>query len=531
MSSPIFGQHFQQALPADQNLENSTRQVSGAVYSHVTPKQPHQPKLIALADGVADQLGMQPAFCASQTFVDVFSGNTVLPEMKPFAMCYGGHQFGNWAGQLGDGRAINLGDILGKNHKRWQLQLKGAGPTPYSRFADGLAVLRSSIREFLCSEAMHHLGVPTTRALSLISTGDLVERDMFYDGHPQMEPGAVVCRVAESFLRFGNYEIFAARQDLSTLTTLVEYTLKEYFPEHYTTYQKDPELGVLNWFAQVCDSTCKLVLEWARVGFVHGVLNTDNMSILGLTIDYGPYGWLDNFDPNWTPNTTDAQHRRYRFANQAPIAQWNLLKLANALFPLIQSTQSLETLLVGFGQQYERDWLKMMGEKCGLYAIDVQHSEYWQTFFAELESLMHNNQVDMTLFFRQLSHLSLDVVPTIAQLEAFLQPLSYIPLEEDQVLLWHAWMARYRDKVLSENVAPQERTAQMQKTNPAFILRNYLSQQAIDLAYQGDMQEVLRLLDALQTPYTEHSKYDSYYQKRPDWAKNKAGCSTLSCSS
>ena len=265
------------------------------------------PKTIAYSREVAALLDLDRAECESELFAQVFGGNQLLEGMDPYAMCYGGHQFGNWAGQLGDGRAINLGEVLNRKGEHWTLQLKGAGPTPYSRTADGLAVLRSSIREFLCSEAMFHLGVPTTRALSLVSTGEQVMRDMFYDGNPKFEPGAIVCRVAPSFVRFGNFQIFAARGDIENLKRLVDFTIVNDFPH---LGAPSPEVYA-SWFEEVCVRTCEMIVHWMRVGFVHGVMNTDNMSILGLTIDYGPYGWLEDYDPGWTPNTTDASGKRY----------------------------------------------------------------------------------------------------------------------------------------------------------------------------------------------------------------------------
>ena len=238
---------------------------------------------------------------------------------------------------MGDGRAINLGEVVNSAGQRWVLQLKGAGPTPYSRTADGLAVLRSSVREFLCSEAMYHLGVPTTRALSLILTGEQVMRDMLYDGNPELEPGAVVCRVAPSFTRFGNFQIFTARKELDVLKQLTDYTLVTDFP-----HLGEPSVAVyIEWFREVCSRTVEMIVHWMRVGFVHGVMNTDNMSILGLTIDYGPYGWLEDYDPTWTPNTTDAQGRRYSFGNQPYIAHWNLAQLAQSIYPLIGQQELL----------------------------------------------------------------------------------------------------------------------------------------------------------------------------------------------
>ena len=287
------------------------------------------PRLIAHSREVASLLGIDPADVASPAFAQVFGGNALLEGMQPYAANYGGHQFGHWAGQLGDGRAITLGEVINAAGERWELQLKGAGPTPYSRTADGRAVLRSSVREFLCSEAMHHLGVPTTRALSLVTTGEQVVRDMFYDGNPEPEPGAIVCRVAPSFIRFGNFELPAARGDVALLTRLVDFTIQRDFPE-LVSGTRDGAADRLSealraeWFGQVCERTARMVAHWMRVGFVHGVMNTDNMSILGLTIDYGPYGWIDDFDPDWTPNTTDAAGRRYRFGQQPQVAYWNL---------------------------------------------------------------------------------------------------------------------------------------------------------------------------------------------------------------
>ena len=327
-----------------------------------------RPELVAYSTEVAELLGISRQTCDSAEFVEIMSGNRVLPGMDPYATCYGGHQFGNWAGQLGDGRAINLGDVVNSRGERWAMQLKGAGPTPYSRTADGLAVLRSSIREFLCSEAMFHLGVPTTRALSVVTTGEEVMRDMLYDGHPALEPGAVVCRVAPSFTRFGHFEILAARGEIDLLRRFVDFTIRTSFPELGDRGVGSAEI-YLEWFAEVSRRTAAMVVEWMRVGFVHGVMNTDNMSVLGLTIDYGPYGWLENYDHDWTPNTTDAGQRRYRFGQQPAIAQWNLLQLANAIYPLIGKAEPLEDVLREFGRHYAQLWQSMLARKLGLQAL------------------------------------------------------------------------------------------------------------------------------------------------------------------
>ena len=317
-----YTDRFVRELPGDPREDNRIRQVLGACYSRVAPTAVKQPELLMLVPEVAALLELAPV--ATPELVDVLAGNRVVAGMAPYAACYGGHQFGTWAGQLGDGRAITLGEVATSTGETWELQLKGAGPTPYSRRADGRAVLRSSLRELVCSEAMHHLGVPTTRALSLVTTGEAVERDLLYDGHAVDEPGAVVCRVAPTFLRFGSYEIHAARDDVATLRALVRFTLERYYPAYVRPDRGGggesgalDSLDIAGFFAEVARRTAWLISEWLRVGFVHGVMNIDNMSILGLTIDYGPYGWIEPFDPDWTPNITDASGRRYRFAGAA----------------------------------------------------------------------------------------------------------------------------------------------------------------------------------------------------------------------
>ncbi len=319
-----FDNSFFDGLPADPVAENTRRQVERACYSAVAPTPVAAPRLFALSEEVAELIGLEER--DPQRLAEVFSGNRRLPGMQTYAACYGGHQFGNWAGQLGDGRAISLGEVRHEG-LRSELQLKGAGPTPYSRSADGRAVMRSSVREFLCSEAMHHLGVPTTRALSLVGTGEQVVRDMFYDGNAAPEPGAIVCRVAPSFIRFGSFEVHTWRRDHATLKALADYTITTHFPH---LGAPGPEVYAA-WVAEVSERTAKMIVEWMRVGFVHGVMNTDNMSVLGLTIDYGPYGWLEPFEPGWTPNTTDAQGRRYRFGNQPQIPFIAIIALMDVL--------------------------------------------------------------------------------------------------------------------------------------------------------------------------------------------------------
>jgi uncharacterized protein YdiU (UPF0061 family) len=488
------------------------------------------PRLVAYAREVADLLGLSAAACESDAFAQVFTGNRLLPGMQPFAMCYGGHQFGNWAGQLGDGRAINLGEVIGRDDRRWTLQLKGAGPTPYSRAADGLAVLRSSVREFLCSEAMFHLGVPTTRALSLTLTGEAVERDMFYDGHPKEEPGAVVCRVAPSFLRFGNFQIFAARDELDILKQLTDYTLRTDFP-----HLGEPSPAVyLRWFEEVCRLTATMIVHWMRVGFVHGVMNTDNMSILGLTIDYGPYGWLDNYDPDWTPNTTDAAGRRYRFGHQPAIAQWNLAQLANAIYPLIGQVEPLQAALDGYTQFYREGWQQMMAAKLGLQRFDSDTDE---ALIAELLAILPLAETDMTIFFRRLARLDAtqsslasaeDDVLLDPLMDAYYDPAQLKPVLRSRIV---GWLRRYLQRAAGENVDHETRRQRMNAINPKYVLRNYMAQLAIDKAEQGDFAMIHDLLELLRHPYNSQPDKAAYAARRPDWARNRPGCSMLSCSS
>ena len=400
MKSLIFDNRTVAELPGDQDDRLVSRPVLGAFWSPVSPRSVPKPTLVAYSADMLERLGLSADDWADDHFVQVFSGNRLAAGMQPYASCYGGYQFGQWAGQLGDGRAIALGESVNQGGERWELQLKGSGLTPYSRQGDGRAVLRSSIREFLCSEAMFHLGIPTTRALSVMTTGDTVVRDMFYDGNPRAELGAVVCRVSPSFMRFGHFEIFSKRSDLTLLEQLVDFTIHRDFPELLEI--SDRVERRIQWFSEVCIHTAHLMVEWMRVGFVHGVMNTDNMSILGLTIDYGPYGWIDNFDPSWTPNTTDLHGRRYCYGRQGEIAYWNLERLAEALTPLMRS-EDLQDGLQRYHQTYAEQFHAMLARKFG-----------WQGWSAadvgpvsQLFQLLHAAEVDMTDFFRRLAEVNL----------------------------------------------------------------------------------------------------------------------------
>ncbi|MDO9104420.1 MAG: YdiU family protein [Methylovulum sp.] len=529
----VFDNRFIQELPADPENTNKRRQVYDACYSYVAPTPVAQPQCVAYSREVAELLDLAPSVCESDDFIEIFAGNRLSSGMAAYATCYGGHQFGNWAGQLGDGRAINLGEVINRRGKRWALQLKGAGPTPYSRNADGLAVLRSSVREFLCSEAMYHLGVPTTRALSVLLTGESVVRDMFYDGNPKAEPGAVVCRVAPSFTRFGHFQIFTARQDLKLLKQLIDYTIRTDFPELSVPGPNDSSVSLyLAWFAEVCRRTADMVVHWQRVGFVHGVMNTDNMSILGLTIDYGPYGWLEDFDLNWTPNTTDASERRYRYGNQPSIALWNLGQLANAIYPLLEEPNlaALQAALNTYKETFEQGWQAMMADKLGLQAFKPATDHDLCT---DLFMLLQSVETDMTIFYRQLATINLDTGLADAQLMAPLAAAYYVP--EQLTVAYQtqlcAWLRRYILRVLADAVPDETRRKRMNAVNPKYVLRNYLAQLAIDQAEQHDFTMVNELLELLRHPYDEQPDKAAFAAKRPDWARQRAGCSMLSCSS
>ena len=518
-----FDNRFVRELPADPSTDPGRRQVHGALYSRVQPTPVAAPRLVAWSRECADLLGLAAQDVQSPAFVAAMAGNALVPGSEPYAANYGGHQFGHWAGQLGDGRAITLGEAIGPGGRRHELQLKGAGPTPYSRTADGRAVLRSSVREFLVSEAMHHLGVPTTRALCLVATGEEVIRDMFYDGRPRAEPGAIVCRVAPSFIRFGNFELPASRGDVALLARLVEFTIRRDFPELVADGQPVDAGMRARWFAEVCERTAVMVAHWMRVGFVHGVMNTDNMSILGLTIDYGPYGWIDDFDLDWTPNTTDAEGRRYRFGHQAEIAYWNLTRLASALVPLFDAHDPLHEGLARYEAVYVATFREHAGAKLGLSGCDDDDLARLH----ELHGLMRAAEMDMTIAFRALASVEPDAPSTAVFADAFYDEDKRVA--HDAALA--AWLAGYAERVRSDALSPEARRERMQRANPRFVLRNYLAQEAIDRAEQGDFAGIDELLDVMRAPYDDQPGRERFAAKRPDWARDRAGCSMLSCSS
>lgn len=513
---------FVKELPAGVIESNTRRQVFEACYSFVTPKKVPYGKVIHVSDQMATELGFSDKDILSEEFKNMVTGNEVLANTTPYAMCYGGHQFGHWAGQLGDGRAINLFE-LEHQQKTWVLQLKGAGETPYSRTADGLAVLRSSIREYLCSEAMYHLGIPTTRALSIALSGDSVLRDVLYNGNAAYEKGAIVCRTAPSFLRFGNYQLLAARGDTKTLKILVDYTIKHHF-KHLQIGLKE---SYISFFEEVSKKSLKMVIDWQRVGFVHGVMNTDNMSILGLTIDYGPYGWLEGYDENWTPNTTDNTNKRYRYGSQPEIVLWNLYQLANALYLLIDEAEPLEKILNNYQSDFTVAYSKMMCNKLGLETENKSDG----ILIADLEKALQLTETDMTIFYRLLATVSKNDTTVIALDKidkAFYNPKE---IKGDILLEWQQWFDTYLNRLQYEIFSDDVRKDKMNAVNPKYVLRNYMAQLAIDAADKSDYTLLNELYVLLKNPYDEQSEYEKWFSKRPEWARNKVGCSMLSCSS
>jgi len=517
-----FDTRFLDGLPVDASGDTEPRQVPGVVASRVMPTPVAAPRLVGWSEVLAAELGLSRPAAGSRA-LDILAGNALAPGMQPWSARYGGHQFGNWAGQLGDGRAMTLGELTGPDGRRHELQLKGAGVTPYSRFADGRAVLRSSLREFVCSEAMHALGVPTTRALSLVASGESVVRDMFYDGDARPEPGAIVCRVAPTFLRFGNFEIHAASDEAGPLRALFDRTLQRFYPHIDPAAPEAP----VAWLGEVAERTATMVAHWMRVGFVHGVMNTDNMSVLGLTIDYGPYGFLEGYDPSWTPNTTDAQGRRYCYGRQPQIALWNLARLAGALRPLGADDDGLQSALERYRDTFGRVHREMLAAKLGLVALDDDD----EPLLSELFGAMASVETDMPILFRGLARLRSGLPG--GDLQMLLSDAVYDGAALDAALVdrWQAWIDLWQARAAREQQPAAWRVARMDGANPRYLPRNYLAQQAIDAATKGDDAPLRELLSVLQRPYQEQPGREAYAARRPEWARHKAGCSALSCSS
>lgn len=470
------------------------------------------PRWVATSDALASELGW-PAHWRNDQSLQVFSGNAVWPGMSPMATVYSGHQFGQWAGQLGDGRALLLGEVDAPAGPQ-ELQLKGAGMTPYSRRADGRAVLRSSIREFLCSEAMHALGIPTTRALALTASPEAVRRET-------VETAAVVTRVAPSFIRFGHFEHFAHSgqpRHHEALAALLDFVIAHHFP--HLQGQPQPALALLD---AVVQRTAELMAAWQSVGFCHGVMNTDNMSILGLTIDYGPFGFLDAFDPEHICNHSDTQGR-YSWNNQPQIGYWNLRALAQALLPLMPQAQEAPQALTEVLQTYEQRFpLAMRARwraKLGLAAEREEDGELAIDFLR----LLAAGSVDFTIAFRRLCGFVSEVAPQQVPTDARNAPLRDLFLDR---AAFDAWAERYQQRLRAEGSVDIERAARMRRVNPVYVLRNHLAEVAIRQAQRGDDSEVQRLHRLLQRPFDEQPGCEADANFPPGWAQSiEVSCSS-----
>lgn len=505
---------FLDQFPGDLSGNPTQRQTPGFLFATHEIYGFKKASLLHFNEDLAQEIGLGKI--KNQEDLD-FLNATQLPEnIKTYSTAYAGHQFGQWAGQLGDGRAIFAGEIKNAAGKSTEIQWKGAGATPYSRHADGRAVSRSSIREYLMSEAMYHLGVPTTRALSLSLTGEKVARDIMYSGNVEFEQGAVVIRTSETFLRFGHFELLAARNELDTLQKLTDHTITKYFSE----INANSKEKYLEFFQKVGERTADMIVEWLRVGFTHGVMNTDNMSIMGNTIDYGPFSMLDEYDLNFTSNTTDLPGKRYAFGRQAHIAHWNLMQLANALFPLIKDQAALEKILMDYSEMFWKKHDEMMAKKFGFEKLE----KYDADFFTSWQKLMEDISMDYTLFFNQSEKISEHV-----EVASHFGSCFYKKPTAEQLDLLSEFVEQYWLRLSRNEISREESQKIMQKVNPKFTLRNYLLFECIAEMEEGKTELFDKLWHALQHPYEEI--YPEFSVKRPDEYEGQVGCSMLSCSS
>ncbi len=481
-------------------FDNSYARLPEVFYAKVNPTPFSTPPfLISANPSAAALIDLDFHEAARPEFAGVFGGSLLVPGMEPLAMLYSGHQFGVYVPQLGDGRAILLGEVKNERGERWDLHLKGAGMTPFSRDGDGRSVLRSAIREYLCCEAMHGLGIPTTRALCLVGSDDQVYRE-------QVETGATIVRMAPSHVRFGTFEIFYYRKQHEHLKVLADYVIAQHFPQ-----LRDGPDPYVSFFAEVVERTARLVAQWQAVGWAHGVLNTDNMSILGITLDYGPYGFMDDYDPGFICNHSD-YNGRYAFNQQPYIGLWNLSCLAQALLPLAPK-EALKEAMDGYQTQVDRHYRDLMRAKLGL--VDQQAGD--EELLQDLKSLLVGSRVDYTIFWRELGTFSSATDAQNERLrEHFLNPERF-----------DAWAGQYRERLQSEHSRDDDRRKRMDLINPKYILRNYLAQGAIEKAQQKDYSEIGRLLQLLQNPYVEQVGMEAYAAAPPNWGKHLS----VSCSS
>lgn len=458
------------------------------LYRWINPQPLNNPELVVANDALATELGIDPESLYSETALNYFSGQALHPDWRPLAMKYTGHQFGHYNPDLGDGRGLLLADLLDHNGVRQDLHLKGAGLTPYSRFADGRAVLRSSIREYLCSEAMHALGVPTTRALALINSTSTVVRE-------QIETGAMLVRVSPSHIRFGHFEYLYYTQQHETLRELADYTIERHHPD----ISMDSETRYAEWFTTVIERTAIMIAHWMSLGFVHGVMNTDNFSIIGETFDYGPYGFMGRYQPDFTPNHTD-HSGRYAYSKQGHIAYWNLAALAQAIHPLM-GEDTARTLLESFPSRFQAHYHHHLAHKCGLTDLLANDTDTLKHFMDQTHAMMAQNQFDMTAFYRDMTYL--------AQNER-------VDTWREQAYDLHSfdeWHKAYQTQLKRSTLADKARMAMMQSHNPAIVPRNHVIQTCILAAQSGDYAPLHQYLSALQSPYADG--HDAEYTTPP----------------
>jgi serine/tyrosine/threonine adenylyltransferase len=482
------------------NFENTFARLPESFHSRLNPTPLPAPYLVSFNANAAPLIDLDSDEMSRADFAEHFTGNRLLPGAEPLSMLYAGHQFGRFVPQLGDGRAILLGEIRNRAGELWDVQLKGAGITPYSRSADGRAVLRSSIREYLGSEAMHGLGIPTSRALCIVGSDEEVYRE-------RIETAAVLTRLAPSHVRFGSFEVFFYRGQHEQIATLADYVIARHFPDLADVADK-----YQLFLNEVTQRTAKLMAQWQSVGFSHGVMNTDNMSILGLTFDYGPFGFMESYDPGYICNHSDPRGR-YAYDQQPQIGLWNLACLAQALSPLIP-TEDAHTVLDGYAPAYHQHYVALMGAKLGLNNAaqdDIQ-------LIASLLQMMHASQLDYTNLFRSLGNFNSAEDATNAPLrDQFIDRAAF-----------DAWAQTYRARLQHEPGADSERKARMDAVNPKYILRNYLAQNAIERAEKHrDYTEIDRLLNLLVKPFEEQPEMESYAAAPPEWARQiEVSCSS-----
>ncbi|XP_066574098.1 protein adenylyltransferase SelO [Amia ocellicauda] len=508
------------SLALDHVSDNLVRKVKNCVFS-VSQPTPLKGTLTLAAvskDVLEDILDVEISVSQSDDFLQFFSGNKLLPESVPLAHRYGGHQFGYWSGQLGDGRAHLLGQYTNRLGERWELQLKGSGKTPYSRDGDGRAVVRSSVREFLCSEAMHFLGIPTSRAASLIISEEPVWRDQFYNGSVKMERAAVVLRLAESWFRIGSLEILARAGELDLLRTLLNFIIQEHFP---SIKSSDPN-KYLVFFSNVVNATANLISLWMSVGFSHGVCNTDNFSLLSITIDYGPFGFMESYDPDFVPNTSDDEGR-YKIGNQANAGLFNLDKLREALNPVLSTKQHIlaKEILKEYPHIYERRIHELLKAKLGLLE-DQEHDGY---LIAYLLKLMEDTRADFTMTFRSLSEISTQQLQGLNISKEFWALQDLVSHEG-----FSEWLTLYLLRLKGNgHDLDEERQRRMRRVNPRYILRNWMAESAIRKAEKHEFSEVRLLQETLRRPFEQQvaAEEAGYASRPPGWAEDlRVSCSS-----